>query len=245
MTALMRVELRKLRTTPMLYVALGLTVALTVISVVTTLLLAGHQGTAAIGSKANVVKVLNVGSVSSMVMLIVGILVIGGEHRYRTIIGTYLAEPRRGRILVAKLLVTGVLGMLVGAGTFGLALAIALPVYASRGVHHLPVDVSAMWLGTALASACYAMLGVALGSVTRNTVAAVIGALIWVQLVEVALLQPLIPSIAKWLPTGAGVALTGQGNDLLPPALAAVVLIAWAVALAFTAAQFSLRREVL
>jgi len=88
------------------------------------------------------------------------------------------------------------------------------------------------------------MLGVAIGSVTRNTVAAVIGALIWVQVVEVALLEPLISSIAKWLPTGAGVALTGQGDDLLPSALAAVVLVGWAAAIALTAARFTLRREV-
>ena len=65
-----------------------------------------------------------------------------------------------------------------------------------------------LWWGAALASGTYAMLGVALGALTRNTVAAVLGALAWVQVVEVGILQGAVPSVAKWLPTGAAVAVT-------------------------------------
>jgi hypothetical protein len=104
-----------------------------------------------------------------------------------------------------------------------------------------------MWWGATLASLCFGMLGVALGAATRHTVGAIVGAVIWVQVIEVSVLQPSIPSLAKWLPTGAGVALTSSGHDaaeLLSPGPAAVVLLAWAGALTFVAAKVSLSREV-
>jgi len=176
-------------------------VIVTVASVLTTIWTAGQHGAASLGTTANVSKTLSVAALTSMVMMVLGILSVGGEHRHRTIVGSYLAEPRRGRVLIAKLASTGALGAVVGALTFGLALAIALPAFASRGVHQLGVDVPQLWLGAALASACFALLGVALGAVTRNTVGAIVAALVWAQLIEVTILQNLIPSLAKWLPT--------------------------------------------
>jgi ABC-2 type transport system permease protein len=96
----------------------------------------------------------------------------------------------------------------MGALAFGLALAIAVPWYAAKGVHVLPVSVPALWAGATVAGACYRLLGVALGALTRNTIAAVLGGLAWVQIVEVGLLQHFVPALAKWLPTGAAVAIT-------------------------------------
>jgi ABC-2 type transport system permease protein len=86
-------------------------------------------------------------------------------------------------------------------------------------VHVLPVSVPALWAGATVAGACYGLLGVALGALTRNTIAAVLGGLAWVQIVEVGLLQHFVPALAKWLPTGAAVAITtpGQTHGLLPP----------------------------
>src|SRR6478672_11828304 len=129
---------------------------------------------------------------------------------------------------------------------FGLALAIAVPTFASRGVHQLGVDVPQLWLGAALASACFALLGVALGAVTRNTVGAIVAALVWAQLIEVTILQNLIPSLAKWLPTGAAVALTTVGDNakLLSPYAAAAALAGWTAVLCLVAAVISMRREV-
>ena len=96
-------------------------------------------------------------------------------------------------------------------------------------------------------TACYGLLGVALGTLTRNMVAAIIAGLVWVTVIEVAILQPLVPSLAKWLPTGAAVALTTvrhPGDQLLSPGAAALVLVAWAVVVCLIALRTSIGREV-
>ncbi len=82
-----------------------------------------------------------------------------------------------------------------------------------------------------------------MGALTRNTVGAIIGALGWVFLVEVAILQPLAPSLAKWLPTGAAIALTTPteaGGTNLAPAAAALVLVAWSAVVALVASRLTL-----
>jgi ABC-2 type transport system permease protein len=247
MTRLVQIEFLKIRTTWALWVSLGITLLLTMVSVVTSIELAGKSGTPAAGTVDNVSKVLSVAAVSSTVMLILGILVMAGEYRHRTILGTYLAEPRRGRVIAAKLVMVGLVGAVLGAVTFGVALAEAVPVYATKGIHHLPVDVPQMWLGATLATACYGLLGVAVGALARNTVGAVVGGLIWVQVVELLILQPVVPGLAKWLPTGAGVALTSAGKDvahLLNPGRAALVLVGWATAISMIAARFTVNREL-
>jgi ABC-type transport system involved in multi-copper enzyme maturation permease subunit len=246
MTRLVRIEILKLRTTPALYVASLITLVLAVAGVTTTILLAGQGGTPAVGTVANVSKALQVSALTSMVMLVLGILSVAGEYRNRTIMSTFLAETRRGKVIVAKLLTTGALGAVLGGVTFGLALAVALPVYAAKGVHSLPVDLRQMWIGCVLASMCFGLLGVALGALTRNTVGAIIGGLVWVQIVEVGILQSAVPSIAKWLPTGAGVAVTAgpDATTLLAPGVAAVVLVAWAAVLAVVATSVISRSEL-
>jgi hypothetical protein len=150
-------------------------------------------------------------------------------------------------VLLAKLGTAAAVGLAYGALTFALTLSVAVPVYASQGVHQFPVSITALWLGTSLLTACFGLLGVALGALTRNTVGAVIGALAWVFLVELAVLQPLLPSLAKWLPTGAAVALTTPaqlGGTHLRPEVAALVLVGWAVAVALIASRSTLRREL-
>lgn len=107
----------------------------------------------------------------------------------------------------------GGFGLVYGALTFALTVAVAVPLYATQGVHHYPVSIPSLWLGTTLLTACFGMLGVALGALTRNAVGAIIAALGWVFLVELAILQPLAPTVAKWLPTGAAIALTTPADQ--------------------------------
>ena len=101
-------------------------------------------------------------------------------------------------------------------------------------------------LGTVLSGACYGLLGVAIGALTRNTVAAIIAGLIWIQLVEVGILEIAVPSVAKWLPAGAAQGLTAveHSSHMLPQGLAAIVLVGWATSLVAAATRLSIRREL-
>lgn len=248
MRSLLAQELHKLRTTPAAWVSLGVTLVLGIASVVTNVLVPVQAGAPAFGSAAHVNKTLSVAALSSMVMLAVGILVVAGEYRHRTVLQTYLGEPRRGRVLLAKMAMVSGLGAVAGAVVFGLAYGVAVVLYASKGVGSLGVEVAAPWLGAALSTAVFGVLGVALGALTRNTVAAVVGAVGWVLVVEAGILQSVLPELARWLPAGAGAAITlvgDAGGTLLSPATGALVLIGWAALVAGAAARFSLTREAL
>jgi ABC-2 type transport system permease protein len=247
MIAAVRIELLKLRTTPAAWVTIGVIAALTVLSCVVTILLAGMHGAAPLGSAGNVSHALAVGAATSVGMLILGITVSAGEDRHRTALSTYLAEPRRGRVLIAKLLTGALVGAVLGAVAYLVDLAVAVPLYAAKGVHHLPVNIVELGAGTVLATSCFGMIGVALGALTRNTVASIIGALVWVVVIELGVLEPTLPAIGRWLPAATSRSLTsvGQGEQgLLNPIVAALVLIVWGAVVSALAWRITLRREV-
>jgi len=55
------------------------------------------------------------------------------------------------------------------------------------------------------------------------------------------------PAVAKWLPTGANVALSqsiANHDRLLSPVMAALVLVGWTAALAIAAEMVMVRREI-
>lgn len=247
MITLIRLELLKLRTSPAFAITVAAALALSLISAVTNVLLPIKHGDPAIGSRAHVAHVLNQpGAVVSMAMFILGVIIVAGEYRQRTILQTFLAEPRRGRVVAAKLATTGLLGAALAAVAYAITVAAVVPVYAHKGVHTLPVDMTSLGLGTVLSGACYGLLGVAIGALTRNTVGAIITGLIWLQVVEVGILENAIPSMAKWLPAGAAQGLTAvaRSASVLPPAEAAIVLVGWASVLVAAATRLSIRREL-
>lgn len=240
------IELLKLRTTPAAAVTVALVGVLTAASAVTTILLAGHK-TAPLGSSSNVSHALAVGATTSVAMLILGIVISAGEDRHRTALGTYLADPRRERVLVAKLLTGGLGGAALGAFAYALALLVALPLYLAKGVHHFHVPLVGLGAGSVLGAACFGMLGVAIGALTRNTVVSIVGSLVWVGIIELGLLSQALPSVARWLPAAASKSITSAGQEtvhLLAPSVAALVIVGWAAGLAVLAWAVTLRREV-
>ena len=98
---------------------------------------------------------------------------------------------------MAKLVTISGLGGVVGATSFGLAVAVAVPALGHKGIHHLAGDTPQMWIGATLATALFGAAGVALGSITRNTVIAIIGAIGWTYVIEDLILTQAIPSTSK------------------------------------------------
>ncbi|MGY4645680.1 ABC transporter permease [Cellulomonas sp. URHB0016] len=148
--------------------------------------------------------------------LVVGALTYPAELRHQTITPTFLAEPRRTVVLLAKLvsgtavgLVFGVAGTAaaVGAGASVLSL-LGRPTFLGAG---------STWrtlLLSALALALWAFVGVALGTVLTNQVAVVVVVLAFTQFVEPVLRFTLAQTswgagVVSFLPGAAGEAVSG------------------------------------
>jgi ABC-2 type transport system permease protein len=244
MNKLLHSEVRKLATTRWFIATMAITI--TMAPVFTLIAAFAAKRAADVGDKEFVHGVLSISAVSSLVLLGVGIATIAGEFRHRTSVPTFLISPRRRDIVVAKLITISGLGAVVGATTFGLALAVAVPALGHKGIHHLAGDTLQMWIGATIATALFGALGVALGSLTRHMVIAIVGAIGWTYLVEGLILARAVPSASKWLPVGANMAIThtGDGSAMLQPWAALIVLIAWTVLLAGVATRFVLRRDI-
>jgi hypothetical protein len=242
---LARAEVRKLFTTRAVPVTVAIAAVLAVGSVLIDAAVAGHPGQHAIGTITETYQMLKFGPVVVMAMLILGILAAGGEFRHRTIVPALLTTPRRSQVFAVKVAVIALFGAVFAAVVFGLGLGTVAGVLATHGFHHLPVATGRMYLGTVIAGACFGMLGVALGAITRNTVGAIVAAVGWALFVEVITLGNVAPSLEKWFPVGASIGLTNPpGPGVLTPAVAGVVLAGYAVAMLVVASRTTIRRDI-
>ena len=243
---LTRAELRKLATTRTFLITLALSVGLAVISVVVDAWGAGKYGTPPLGTTASTYQMLKFGAVTSVAMLVLGIISAGGEYRHKTIIPAMLITPRRGALIAAKAIAAATAGVMLSGLTFGLGLATVVAELSARGITYLPPGTARMFAGTVIAATLFGLIGVALGYITRSTVAAVVGAVGWVLFAELAILGTLAPHLARWLITGSATALTNPpvtGSGALTPAAAVAVLSAYAVVLLAIASRLVLRRD--
>jgi len=101
-------------------------------------------------------------------------------------------------------------------------------------------------LGSLVATALYAFVGVGLGVLLRNQTVAMTVALGWLFIVEAALIA-LVPEVGRWLPGSAAGALSGSTTpdaDLLPMWGGALVFIAYGLAFALAGARLITRRDI-
>ena len=111
-------------------------------------------------------------------------------------------------------------------------LTVSLPWLAAKGVHPalLSSDVAGVLLGSAAVMVLFGLIGIGLGAIVRNQIAAVVGSLVWLLVVE-NLLVSLFPAIGKWLSFGASASLIGSADaGLLPAGAAALLLLGYAAA---------------
>ena len=180
--------------------------------------------------------------------IIIGALGMTQELRHQTFTSTLLAEPHRNRVTGAKMAAYAVVGAFYGlvGVVVGYALAFALLPLKD----HTAVPGNALWQiagGAILGSALFAVLGVAIGTLVRNQIAAILGILVWVLLIE-QLVVTFLPSVGKWLPGGAlaGVLQTtgANGTTYLPVWGGALVLLGYTALFATVAALTTQRRDV-
>jgi ABC-2 type transport system permease protein len=182
------------------------------------LVVAGVSGAAKSGSDlalpATVSKAAEHVGLVSMLSLVLGILVVAGEYRHRTITDTFLSTPRRSPVIVAKLAVSMALGLVYGVVSAGVALLTIALWWKGKGI---PLDLwdGDLWrtlLGGVAWNIAFAAIGVGLGSLVRNLTAAIALALVWIAVVE-GVVGQLVGDLARWLPFASGTAL-GRGPTL-------------------------------
>jgi ABC-2 type transport system permease protein len=182
----------------------------------------------------------------SMFALVLGILAVAGEYRHRTITDTYLTEPRRERVVLAKLVVNLGAGLVLGLAAAATALAATMIwVSAKGGTMTWDGDLWQAVLGAIGWNVAFAGLGVGVGALVTNVLAAIAGALAWIALVE-GIVGQLFEGALRWLPFRLGPALEGlAGRGEFPPAWqAALALGGYVVAFVVAAVATTIRRDV-
>jgi hypothetical protein len=247
MTTLVRAQLLALRTTRALPVTAAVLVVFTLVAVIGTAFMPGDPPS---DGTALTVLVRLPAELVAGACLVLGVLLVGGEHRHRTRVLSALAEPHRGRLLSAQLAALAVTGAATAALVWLVAAVAGAAVLSNEGV---PLDLATAgpWqvlVASSLAAALLAALGGALGGAVGGTAGALglVGGwfLVAEGIVPVVLRRP---ELADQLPGGALSALVaaGPGADRpLSPAGGALALLVLTAVVGLVAAGAGRRREL-
>jgi ABC-type transport system involved in multi-copper enzyme maturation permease subunit len=243
MTALVRTELLRLRTTRSTWILVATGLILTLAWAAAVLGNVGGIGASAAGSDQMRADLLGATGIGLYPVLLLGVVSVTGEFHHRTMTPTFLVTPHRWRVLTAKAAAGALAGALVvvallaGVWTLGV-LANAIDPAADAGLFALtgrPV----------LVAACWALLGVGVGTVVRNQTVAVLVPLAWFLLIETMMPAYGLDALMPWLPGGATTALAGgRLAGALPAWAALVALLAYALTLLVVGGRAIARRDI-
>jgi ABC-2 type transport system permease protein len=241
---LVAAELLKLRTTPRTTIALFVA-PLAVVALGT----AGTVDSAA-DSSFLVERVLSdvvtgAAGTTAFFALLVGVVMLTTEYRHGTATHTFLAAPRRERVMAAKAAAAVSAGAALAVVAVVVGLAIALPWLAAVGKSPSLADADlAGDAGRVLfASALWATLGVGVGGIVRNQAGAIAAPLVWFLVAE-PLVGVLLDGVADYLPGAVLASVLGWGGSALSASAAAGVAVAYVLTLGLLATALTLQRDV-
>lgn len=175
---LLYAELLKIRTAPR--TSLGLTLGLLLLVGLGSASTAYDAGSSPFTEQMTWADVIRVVSIAPVFTLILGILVVTWEYRHGTITQTFLATPRRERVIAAKDAVSLFAGALLAVAALVVALLVAsfwLSLDLERGHWELAGR-------TVLAAALWGVLGAGLGALLQSQVGAIVTAFVWFLVAE-------------------------------------------------------------
>jgi len=181
---------------------------------------------------------------------LLGAMSITAEIRHGTIRSTFLITPRRGRVVVAKVSASLLIGTGFGLMAGAVATAAGSAALQARGIDvqlHLG-DYVLLVVGSAAAAGLSAAIGVGVGALVRNQVPTLIGICAWLLFVEGLLAGDVaggLGDIGRLLPGAAAAAISGQDpGTLLAPGAGLVLLALYAAAAALAGALAISHRDV-
>lgn len=256
MITAIKTEVLKIRTTRL---ALGLLAGAAAWTAMVATIESSRSGAGGIvpslATEAGLRAVLASTGFAAILAAVFGATVSSGEFRHRTATDTYLDEPDRRRVLVAKVATAGITGLLFGLVGSAITTAVGLTFTATRGYSvALSTNTIARYaLGAIIGAGILAAAGAALGSLIRSQLAAIVVVFAWAFGIE-QIIGGLSNTIATYLPFAAASTLSGgtskampplpPGLDPLPFGAAATLLAAVTVLLATLAARSTIRRDI-
>jgi hypothetical protein len=248
MRRLVHTELLKLRTTRTFLFGMASAPVVGALVTLANYSVAGKQGNEPLGPHSFVQALGAPASVITLIALLLGVLGMAGEYRHHTVTTTFLATPRRGQVVVAKLLAHGLVGALMGLGTLAAAGLVAVPWLASSDVTtHLDGDATRVAVGMLVTPALYAALGVSVGALVRNQTTAIGTVLVWLLAIEGIIGDVFHSSVfVDWLPSAVGEELTrvGNGHPHLAMPAAGLALLAYVIAFGLLGVRLTARRDI-
>ncbi len=193
--------------------------------------------------------------IASLLTLTVGIIQIGSEYRHKTITSTFLATPKRARVMGAKVISLLAIGAMYGLFSLLGSVAAGATVLSLRGADVFPdVEVARTLALSLLVLGLWALIGLGAGILIPNQVAALL-----ISVGVAWIVEPLAglalsfwewgADIARFLPSSASQAMVQgvtppSGTESLPWWGGALVLMAYAAVLAGVGSVLTLRKDV-
>ena len=212
MTAQIRAELLKIRTTR---TTIALILAMIVLILLFTLLDGLLTHSSGLASRQDQRQLLSVSSFTGVFSALAGVLLVTSEYRYGTIRPTILFNPVRSHVLAAKVVAGALAGLAFGILGEAIGWAVGYAILDGRGITVVlsSGDILLLTLGGIAGAALWGAIGAGLGAIIHNQVGAIITLLAWGLVVD-NLLFGLAPSVGRFMPTRASDALMGLRADI-------------------------------
>ncbi len=200
-------------------------------------------------------------SVGYVFPLLIGTLLVTGEFRHKTLTPTFLATPRRGVVLWAKIVCGVVVGVLFGVIGIVASVGPAAGFISGYGLDTALTspDTWALLGRMLIAYVLWVLIGIGVGTLVRNQVGAIVGVLVFTQFLEpvaraAASFVEGLSDVTRFLPGAASDTLVGASIFTISPSgvsgdtlewwVGGVVLLGYAVVFLVLGQLTSWRRDV-